>query len=65
MDRKWLSDVIYTEDRASFDSMIKDAVNARKERLEERHDLNFAIRPEFAQAFQSCMDFSISLVTYS
>jgi hypothetical protein len=25
MDRKWLSDVIYTVDRVRFDKMIKDA----------------------------------------
>jgi len=58
MDRKWLADIIYTVDRVNFEKMIKDAVKARKDRMEDKHDLNIAIRPEFAQAFQSCMSFS-------
>ena len=39
--------------------MIKDAVKARKERLEEKHNLNVEMRPEFAQALQNCMSYSI------
>ena len=58
MDRKWLSDVLFTLEKASFDRMVKDAVKARKERLEDKHNLNVSIRPEFAQAFQGCMNFS-------
>ena len=33
MDRKWLSDVLYTVERVKFEQAIKDAVKARKERL--------------------------------
>ena len=58
MDRKWLSDVLYTTAKADFDKMIKDAVKARKERLEEKNSLNVHMRPEFALAFQNCMNFS-------
>ena len=58
MDRKWLSDILYTVDRANFDRMIKDAVKARRDRLEDKHNLNVSMRPEFAQAFQNCMSFS-------
>ena len=58
MDRKWLGDVLYTVDRANFDRMIKDAVKARRERLEDKHNLNVSMQPEFAQAFQNCMNFS-------
>ena len=58
MDRKWLSDILYTVDRANFDRMIKDAVKARKERMEDKYNLNVSMRPEFAQAFQNCMSFS-------
>ena len=63
MDRKWLSDVLFTVDKANFDRMIKDAVKARKERLEDKHNLSVSIRPEFAQAFQSCMSFSSKHLT--
>ena len=38
--------------------MIKAAVIARKERIEEKHNLNVEMRPEFAQALQNCMSFS-------
>jgi hypothetical protein len=58
LNRKWLADIVYTVDKAKFEKMIKDAVKARKERLEEKHDLNVEMRPEFAQALQSCMNFS-------
>ena len=65
MDRKWLSDVVYTVEKAGFDKMIKEAVAARKERLEDKHNLNFAMRPEFVQAFQSCMNYSSKLTRIS
>ena len=58
MDRKWLADIIYSVDRVNFERMIKDAVKARRDRLEEKNDMNVVISPEFAQAFQSCMSFS-------
>ena len=51
MDRKWLADILFTVDKANFDRMIKDAIKARKERLEDKNSLNVSIRPEFAQAF--------------
>ncbi len=51
IDRKWLGDVIFTIDRANFDRMIKKAVKERRERLEDKHNLNISMRPEFAQAF--------------
>ena len=63
MDRKWLADVLNTTDRAKFERMVKAAVNARRERLEDKNNLNVSIRPEFAQAFQSCMNFSSKLIT--
>ena len=34
MDRKWLSDILFTVDKVKFEKMIKDSVKARKERLE-------------------------------
>ena len=48
LNRKWLADIIYTVDKAKFEKMIKDAVKARKDRLEDKHDLNVEMRPEFA-----------------
>jgi hypothetical protein len=38
--------------------MVKDAAKERKTRLEEKRNLVVEMRPEFAQAFQSCMNFS-------
>ena len=58
MDRKWLSDILNTVDRVKFEKMIKDAAKERKSRLEEKRNLVVEMRPEFAQAFQSCMNFS-------
>ena len=55
---KWMADILYTIERAKFEKVIKDAVKARKERLEEKHNLNVEMRPEFAQALQNCMSFS-------
>jgi hypothetical protein len=51
MDRKWLADVLNSTDKVNFERMVK-------ERLEDKNNLNVSIRPEFAQAFQSCMNFS-------
>ncbi len=61
IDRKWLADVIYTVDRQKLERQIKEAVKARKERLEEKRNLMVEMRPEFAQAFNSCMNFSSKL----
>ena len=48
LNRKWVADILYTVERAKFEKLIKDAVKARKERLEEKHNLNVEMRPEFA-----------------
>jgi hypothetical protein len=48
LNRKWLADIVYTVDKVKFEKMIKDAVKARKDRLEDKHSLNVEMRPEFA-----------------
>ena len=58
LSRKWLADILFTVEKQKFERMIKDAVKARKERLEDKHNLNVEMRPEFAQALQNCMSFS-------
>ena len=58
LNRKWVADILFTVERAKFEKIIKDAVKARKERLEEKNNLLVEMRPEFAQAFQNCMNFS-------
>jgi len=40
LNHKWVADILYTIERAKFEKVIKDAVKARKERLEEKHNLN-------------------------
>ena len=47
LNRKLVADIIYTVERAKFEKVIKDAVKAPKERLEEKHNLNVEMRPEF------------------
>ena len=51
LNRKWLADILYTIERGTLEKIIKDAVNLRKERLEEKDNLLVEMRPEFAQAF--------------
>ena len=51
LNRKWVADILFTVERAKFEKIIKDAVKARKERLEEKNNLLVEMRPEFAQAF--------------
>ena len=58
INRKWLADILYTVERAKFERAIKDAVKARRDRLEEKNNLLVEMRPEFAAAFQNCMNFS-------
>ena len=48
LNRKWLADILYTVECAKFEKVIKDVVKARKERLEEKHNLNVEMCPEFA-----------------
>ena len=51
LNRKWLADILYTIERTKLEKIIKDAVKARKERLEEKNNLLVEIHLEFAQAF--------------
>ena len=48
LSRQWLANILYTVEKAQFERCIKDAVKKRKERLEEKHNLNVEMRPEFA-----------------
>jgi hypothetical protein len=48
LSRKWLADILYTIERAKFERAIKDAVKARKDRLEAKNDMLLDMRPEFA-----------------
>ena len=65
LNRKWLADILYTVEKAKFEKTIKDAVKARKDRLEDKNNMLVDMRPEFAQAFQNSMSFSrkFNLVT--
>ena len=58
INRKWLGDIIYTIEKPKLERLIKDAVKARKDRLEEKNYMLVEMRPEFAAAFQNCMNFS-------
>jgi hypothetical protein len=58
LSRKWVADILYTVEKAKFEKIIKDAVKARKDRLELKNDMLVDMRPEFAQAFQNSMSFS-------
>jgi hypothetical protein len=70
LNRKWVADILYKVERAKFEKVIKDSVKKHKERLQEKHNLNVEMRPEFAQALQNCMSFSskaflIALLSFS
>ena len=58
INRKWLGDIIYKIEKAKLERLIKDAVKARKDRLEDKKNKLVDMRPEFAAAFQNCMNFS-------
>ena len=58
-------DILYIVEGAKLEKLIKDAVKARKERLEEKNNLLVEMRPEFAQAFQNCMSFSCKGMPWS
>ena len=65
LNRKWLADILYTVERAKFEKTIKDAVKARKDRLEDKNNMLVDMRPEFAQAFQNSMSFSRNFSVFS
>jgi hypothetical protein len=58
IDRKWVCDILYTLDKNNFQNVINTAIKSRKERLENSRNLMVEMRPEFAQALNSCMNFS-------
>ena len=58
MDRKWLSDVLFTVDRVKFEKKIKTAAKERRDRLEEKRNLVVEMKPEFAAALNNCLNFS-------
>ncbi len=64
LNRKWLGDILYTVEKGKFEKIIKDAVKARRERLEEKNNLMVEMRPEFAQALQDCISFSSNRHSY-
>ena len=53
-----MADILYTVERAKLEKLIKDTLKVRKECLEEKSNLLVEMRPEIAQAFQNCMNFS-------
>ncbi len=58
IDRKWICDVLFTLDKANFLSRIHDAQVMRREKLDRSRDLVVEMRPEFASALESCLNFS-------
>jgi hypothetical protein len=64
LNRKWLADILYSVERAKFERAIKDAVKARRDRLEDKNNLLVDMRPEFAAAFNNCMSFSRKYLCY-
>ncbi len=51
LNRKWVADILFTVEKGKFERTIRDAIKARKERLEEKNNLMVEMRPEFAAAF--------------
>ena len=53
LNRKWVADILYTVERAKLEKLIKDAIKACKEHLEENNNLLVEMRPEFSKNFQN------------
>ena len=58
LDRKWLCDMLYTLDKNNFQRIIEAAVKSRRDRLDNSRSMVVEMRPEFAQALNSCLNFS-------
>ena len=58
LDKKWVCDVLYTQDTQAIQDMINKAMTARRKKLEQNQNLMVEMRPEFAQALKRCESFS-------
>ena len=58
LDRKWLCDIIYSVDKASFERLIQTAVKNRGDRLDTSRSMIVEMSPEFAVALNSSLNFS-------
>jgi len=61
MDKPWLCNVLYTLDPDGIQNMITEAMEIRKEKIEENRNLSVSMRPEFVEALNSCINFSSKL----
>ena len=50
--------MLYTLDKANFQTIIDKAIKARKERLSASKNLLIEMRPEFPQVLSACQNFS-------
>lgn len=58
LDKKWVCDILYTMDTQTVQTMIQNALAARRRKLEQNQNLLVEMRPEFAAALRRCSSFS-------
>ena len=57
LDKKWVSDVLYTLDTAGIQQIITQAQVERRKKLEQSQNMMVDLRPEFALALRKCAGF--------
>ena len=65
LDKHWICDVLYTLETDGIQELIDKAMDARREKLEEKRDLNIPMRPEFIEALNQCHSFSSNVSPHS
>ena len=58
LDKKWVCDVLYTQDTAGFQLMVTTAIAMRRRKLEQSQNQMVEMRPEFVTALKRCASFS-------
>jgi hypothetical protein len=62
LDKKWVCDVLYTQDTKAIQDMINKAIALRKKRLEQSQNQLVDMRPEFVEALKRCQSFSCKTI---
>ena len=61
LDKKWITDLLFTLDTAGIQKMIDEAMKIRKQKIEAKQDSLVDVRLEFAAALSTTISFSSKL----
>ena len=64
LDKKWVCDVLYTNDTEPIAAMIAKAMQERRKKLEQNQDMLVDMRSEFAAALKRCQAFSCKPIVH-